>query len=41
VYTDVLHAMYCIVRKEGISDLYRDLRPSCIMFMPATGISFM
>ncbi|XP_062217618.1 adenine nucleotide transporter BT1, chloroplastic/amyloplastic/mitochondrial-like [Phragmites australis] len=41
VYRNVLHAMYCIVRKEGVGGLYRGLGPSCIKLMPAAGISFM
>jgi solute carrier family 25 (mitochondrial phosphate transporter), member 23/24/25/41 len=41
VYRNVLHAMYRIVRKEGIGGLYRGLGPSCIKLMPAAGISFM
>ncbi|KAK3156307.1 hypothetical protein QOZ80_2AG0105450 [Eleusine coracana subsp. coracana] len=41
VYRNVLHAMYCIVKKEGVGGLYRGLGPSCIKLMPAAGISFM
>ncbi|TVU02508.1 hypothetical protein EJB05_51993, partial [Eragrostis curvula] len=41
VYNNVLHAMYCIVKKEGAGGLYRGLGPSCIKLMPAAGISFM
>jgi hypothetical protein len=36
-----LHAMYYDVRKEGSSDLYCSLGPSCIKLMSATGISLM
>ncbi|KAK3152442.1 hypothetical protein QOZ80_2BG0158910 [Eleusine coracana subsp. coracana] len=41
VYRNVLHAMYSIVKKEGVGGLYRGLGPSCIKLMPAAGISFM
>ncbi|KAM3227689.1 hypothetical protein ACQJBY_059436 [Aegilops geniculata] len=41
VYKNVLHAMYCILKKEGTAGLYRGLGPSCIKLMPAAGISFM
>jgi hypothetical protein len=41
VYKNVLHAMYCILKKEGAAGLYRGLGPSCIKLMPAAGISFM
>ncbi|KAK8461472.1 hypothetical protein SEVIR_1G043700v4 [Setaria viridis] len=41
VYRNVLHAMYCILKKEGAAGLYRGLGPSCIKLMPAAGISFM
>ncbi|CAL5023325.1 unnamed protein product [Urochloa decumbens] len=41
VYKHVLHAMYCILKKEGATGLYRGLGPSCIKLMPAAGISFM
>ncbi|CAN6246749.1 unnamed protein product [Urochloa humidicola] len=41
VYKHVLHAMYCILKKEGAAGLYRGLGPSCIKLMPAAGISFM
>jgi hypothetical protein len=41
VYRHVLHAMYCILKKEGVDGLYRGLGPSCIKLMPAAGISFM
>ncbi|PAN04612.1 hypothetical protein PAHAL_1G079200 [Panicum hallii] len=41
VYRHVLHAMYCILKKEGATGLYRGLGPSCIKLMPAAGISFM
>ncbi|CAN6237489.1 unnamed protein product [Urochloa humidicola] len=41
VYRHVLHAMYCILKKEGAAGLYRGLGPSCIKLMPAAGISFM
>ncbi|CAM0946248.1 unnamed protein product [Alopecurus aequalis] len=41
VYKNVLHAMYCILNKEGAAGLYRGLGPSCIKLMPAAGISFM
>ncbi|KAF7078787.1 hypothetical protein CFC21_083163 [Triticum aestivum] len=41
VYKNVLHAMYCILEKEGTAGLYRGLGPSCIKLMPAAGISFM
>uniref|UniRef100_A0ACD5Z0J5 Uncharacterized protein n=2 Tax=Avena sativa TaxID=4498 RepID=A0ACD5Z0J5_AVESA len=41
VYKNVLHAMYCILSKEGAAGLYRGLGPSCIKLMPAAGISFM
>ncbi|KAL6630034.1 hypothetical protein ACP70R_029799 [Stipagrostis hirtigluma subsp. patula] len=40
-YRNVLHAMYCIVKSEGVGGLYRGLGPSCIKLMPAAGISFM
>jgi hypothetical protein len=33
--------MYCILKKEGATGLYRGLGPSCIKLMPAAGISFM
>jgi solute carrier family 25 (mitochondrial phosphate transporter), member 23/24/25/41 len=33
--------MYCIVRKEGASDLYRSIGPSCIKLMSTAGISLM
>ncbi|PNT66124.1 adenine nucleotide transporter BT1, chloroplastic/amyloplastic/mitochondrial [Brachypodium distachyon] len=41
VYKNLLHALYCILRKEGARGLYRGLGPSCIKLMPAAGISFM
>nr|CAB3449259.1 unnamed protein product [Digitaria exilis] len=41
VYRHVLHAMYCILKREGAAGLYRGLGPSCIKLMPAAGISFM
>ncbi|RLN09884.1 adenine nucleotide transporter BT1, chloroplastic/amyloplastic/mitochondrial-like [Panicum miliaceum] len=41
VYRHILHAMYCILKKEGTAGLYRGLGPSCIKLMPAAGISFM
>jgi solute carrier family 25 (mitochondrial phosphate transporter), member 23/24/25/41 len=41
VYRNVLHAIYRIIRKEGVGGLYRGLGPSCIKMMPAAGISFM
>jgi hypothetical protein len=36
-----MHTMYYIIRKEGVSDLYHGLGPSCIMLMPAINISLM
>jgi hypothetical protein len=36
-----MHAMYCIVGKEGIGDLYHNLGPNYIMLMPTAGISLM
>lgn len=41
VYQNVLHAIYCILKKEGAGGLYRGLGPSCIKLMPAAGIAFM
>jgi hypothetical protein len=41
VYQNVLHAIYCILKKEGAAGLYRGLGPSCIKLMPAAGIAFM
>jgi solute carrier family 25 (mitochondrial phosphate transporter), member 23/24/25/41 len=41
VYRNILHVMYHIIKKKGVDDLYRNLRPSCIKVMPTTGISFM
>jgi solute carrier family 25 (mitochondrial phosphate transporter), member 23/24/25/41 len=38
---NVLHAMYYIIRKEDVGDLYHSLGPNCIMFMPTVGISLM
>jgi solute carrier family 25 (mitochondrial phosphate transporter), member 23/24/25/41 len=36
-----MHAMYCVIRKEGGSDLYHGLGTSCIKLMTTTSRSFM
>ncbi|XP_058724852.1 adenine nucleotide transporter BT1, chloroplastic/mitochondrial-like [Vicia villosa] len=41
VYKNVIHALACILEKEGIQGLYRGLGPSCMKLVPAAGISFM
>lgn len=41
VYKNVLHALSCILEKEGVKGLYRGLGPSCVKLVPAAGISFM
>lgn len=41
VYQNVLHAIYCILKKEGAAGLYRGLGTSCMKLMPAAGIAFM
>ncbi|MCI21477.1 adenine nucleotide transporter BT1 chloroplastic/mitochondrial-like, partial [Trifolium medium] len=41
VYKNVIHALACILEKEGVQGLYRGLGPSCMKLVPAAGISFM
>ncbi|WOL09213.1 adenine nucleotide transporter BT1, chloroplastic/mitochondrial [Canna indica] len=41
VYKNMLHALLCILEKEGIGGLYKGLGPSCMKLVPAAGISFM
>lgn len=41
VYKNMLHALLCILEKEGVSGLYKGLGPSCMKLVPAAGISFM
>lgn len=41
VYDNMLHALLCILEKEGVAGLYRGLGPSCMKLVPAAGISFM
>ncbi|RZC53726.1 hypothetical protein C5167_012573 [Papaver somniferum] len=41
VYNNMLHALACILKKEGLPGLYRGLGPSCMKLVPAAGISFM
>ncbi|KAK2966301.1 hypothetical protein RJ640_018112 [Escallonia rubra] len=40
-YHNMLHALICILEKEGVAGLYRGLGPSCVKLVPAAGISFM
>ncbi|XP_047941990.1 adenine nucleotide transporter BT1, chloroplastic/mitochondrial-like [Salvia hispanica] len=41
VYKNVLHALACILERDGIGGLYKGLGPSCLKLVPAAGISFM
>ncbi|KAL7112294.1 hypothetical protein ACP275_05G143700 [Erythranthe tilingii] len=41
VYKNVLHALSCILEREGVCGLYKGLGPSCLKLVPAAGISFM
>ncbi|CAN1169230.1 Adenine nucleotide transporter BT1, chloroplastic/mitochondrial [Linum perenne] len=41
VYKNVIHALMCILEKDGIRGLYKGLGPSCMKLVPAAGISFM
>ena len=41
VYNNVLHALACILERDGIGGLYKGLGPSCLKLVPAAGISFM
>ncbi|KAG6420378.1 hypothetical protein SASPL_116904 [Salvia splendens] len=41
VYKNVLHALACIIQRDGIQGLYKGLGPSCLKLVPAAGISFM
>ncbi|KAL1557270.1 Adenine nucleotide transporter bt1, chloroplastic/mitochondrial [Salvia divinorum] len=41
VYKNVLHALACIIERDGIGGLYKGLGPSCLKLVPAAGISFM
>ena len=41
VYKNMLHALLCILEKEGVGGLYKGLGPSCMKLVPAAGISFM
>ncbi|KAL1562289.1 Adenine nucleotide transporter bt1, chloroplastic/mitochondrial [Salvia divinorum] len=41
VYKNVLHALACILERDGIQGLYKGLGPSCLKLVPAAGISFM
>ncbi|KAM7259647.1 hypothetical protein ACFE04_015388 [Oxalis oulophora] len=41
VYKNVIHALACILEKEGVNGLYKGLGPSCMKLVPAAGISFM
>lgn len=40
-YNNMLHALLCILEKEGVPGLYKGLGPSCMKLVPAAGISFM
>jgi len=41
VYDNLLHALICIMEKEGVGGLYKGLGPSCLKLAPAAGIAFM
>ncbi|KAK6129549.1 hypothetical protein DH2020_036707 [Rehmannia glutinosa] len=41
VYKNMLHALACILERDGIGGLFKGVGPSCLKLVPAAGISFM